>query len=221
MHLKNMIGCLILIIAPLAGHSQMFDTGNKVGIGTSAPQSKLHVRQSGTIGSKWNPSAAYLQLSDGTVTMIADGNELYTSDALYLGFGVGKNIIFREVGPTSARNLMRINANGQVGIGIDNPRGKLDVNGTVRSKEVLIETTNWPDYVFEKDYALMSLPETEAFINTHGHLPEVPSADEVVTNGIPVGEMNVKLLQKIEELTLHVIQLRKELNALQSVHEKE
>ena len=87
---------------------------------------------------------------------------------------------------------------------------KLNVNGTVRSKEIVCETSNWPDYVFEENYDLKSLAEIEDFIQTEGHLPNIPSAEEVAEDGIALAKMNALLLEKIEELTLHMIRLEKE-----------
>ncbi|MDR1715291.1 MAG: hypothetical protein LBS20_05560 [Prevotella sp.] len=87
---------------------------------------------------------------------------------------------------------------------------KLDINGTIRSKEVKIEATGWSDFVFNKDYQLPTLQAVEQHINDKGHLPDIPSEKEVIKNGISVGEMQAKLLQKIEELTLYVIDLKKE-----------
>ncbi len=105
---------------------------------------------------------------------------------------------------------------GQVGIGTSNPRQKLDVNGTIRAREIRVEASPWPDYVFEEDYDLPSLDETEKFIAQHKHLPEIPSAKEVENNGIALGEMNAKLLQKIEELTLHLIEQDKRIKTLEN-----
>lgn len=99
--------------------------------------------------------------------------------------------------------------NGNVGIGTATPNAKLAVNGNIRAKEIKVETVNWPDYVFAKDYQLPSLQETEQHIKEKGHLPGIPSAEEVKSNGIDLGEMNAKLLKKIEELTLHLIELNK------------
>jgi len=90
---------------------------------------------------------------------------------------------------------------------------RLSVNGKVRAHEVKVYTT-WADFVFDKNYQLPTLKEIEAYINTHGHLQDIPSEAEVAKNGIEVGEMNKLLLQKIEELTLHVIQLNKEVQEL-------
>ena len=83
-------------------------------------------------------------------------------------------------------------------------------DGTVRATEVRVKVPVFPDYVFEKNYKLPTLEEVEAYINKHGHLEGIPSAKEVEENeGISLGEMNVKLLEKIEELTLYLIEQNK------------
>jgi hypothetical protein len=105
---------------------------------------------------------------------------------------------------------------GNVGIGTTTPREKLSVNGNIRAREIKVETANWPDYVFAKDYVLPSLKETEKHIQEKGHLPGIPSAEEVKSNGVDLGEMNAKLLKKIEELTLHLIEQNKMLQAQQT-----
>lgn len=110
------------------------------------------------------------------------------------------------------------NNTGNVGIGTpltSNPNNyKLAVNGKLGAKEVQIENSSWPDFVFLNEYKLMTLPELEGYIKQNGHLPEIPSAKEVEENGILVGEMNAKLLQKVEELTLYIIELEKKLEAI-------
>lgn len=100
---------------------------------------------------------------------------------------------------------------GNFGIGTTNPKNKLDVNGTIHSKEVKVDLLEWPDYVFKKDYSLPTLTEVEKHINENGHLKDIPSEKEVLKNGINLGEMDAKLLQKIEELTLYVIDLNKKI----------
>nr|WP_068890589.1 hypothetical protein [Pedobacter panaciterrae] len=98
---------------------------------------------------------------------------------------------------------------GNVGIGTLNPKEKLSINGKIRAQEIKVETANWPDYVFAKDYQLPTLQEIEKHIKEKGHLPGIPSAEEVKVNGVDLGEMNAKLLKKIEELMLYMIELEK------------
>ena len=92
---------------------------------------------------------------------------------------------------------------------------KLLSNGTLVAQDFQVTLNNWPDFVFEKDYSLMNLSETEAFIKENKHLPEIPSAKEIEENGLNLGEMQAKLLQKIEELTLHAIEQQKLIEKLQ------
>jgi len=95
---------------------------------------------------------------------------------------------------------------GKVGIKTTTPGDyDLAVNGKIRTKEVKVEAANWPDYVFQDGYKSMPLPELKKFIETHKHLPEIPSAKEVGLNGVSLGEMNKLLVKKIEELTLMLI----------------
>ena len=105
---------------------------------------------------------------------------------------------------------------GNVGIGTTNPNNKLDVNGTIHSKEVKVDMTGWSDFVFKKEYDLPTLAEVEKHINEKGHLENIPSEEEVLKNGINLGEMNAKLLHKIEELTLYVIEIKKEIKFLKT-----
>ena len=99
---------------------------------------------------------------------------------------------------------------GNVGIGTTNPTNKLDVNGTIHSKEVKVDMNGWSDFVFKKEYNLPTLEEVEKHITEKGHLENIPTEKEVLENGINLGEMNAKLLQKIEELTLYMIEMKKE-----------
>lgn len=93
---------------------------------------------------------------------------------------------------------------------------KLAVGGKTVTEEVVVKLqANWPDYVFANDYYLMPLMELERYINQHKHLPEVPSATDVKENGVALGELNATLLKKIEELTLYMIELKKENEAQQ------
>jgi hypothetical protein len=107
---------------------------------------------------------------------------------------------------------------GNVGIGTTTPGSyKLAVEGKIGAREVNVTTAAWSDYVFHADYKLRPLSEVQQYIEENHHLPEVPSEKEVLANGQNLGEMNVVLLKKIEELTLYVIELNKEIKSLKSI----
>lgn len=99
-----------------------------------------------------------------------------------------------------------------MGIGTQ-PDATLTVKGDIHTQEVTVDLQGAvaPDFVFEEDYDLKSLEETEEYIKANKHLPEIPSASEMEENGFGLKEMDLKLLQKVEELTLHLIQQNKEL----------
>jgi hypothetical protein len=88
---------------------------------------------------------------------------------------------------------------------------RIESNGMVRARKVKVDSETWPDYVFEKDYKLLPLDELEIFLIQNKHLPSVPSEQQIKEEGIDLGEMNVKMMEKIEELTLYLIQQNKEL----------
>lgn len=140
----------------------------------------------------WNAAKVYtgvLPNGGGTVRAEAKGGRLSIGDHLYVAH------------------------NGRVGIGTTVPKETLSVNGKIRVHEVKVETTNWPDYVFTKDYKLMPLDSLKDFIEINGHLPEMPTAQEVEANGVQLGEMINKLLKKNEELTLHLIEKNSEIES--------
>jgi hypothetical protein len=105
--------------------------------------------------------------------------------------------------------------NGNIGVGTATPTEKLSVNGKIRAKEIKVET-GWADFVFAKAYKLPTLQAIESHIKEKGHLPGIPSAAEVEKNGVELGDMNKRLLQKIEELTLYLIEQKKEIDALKA-----
>ena len=96
---------------------------------------------------------------------------------------------------------MTINSSGKVGIGTKTTGNhRLAVEGSIGAREVNVNLNSWPDYVFKDKYDLISLDDLKEFINSHQHLPEIPSEQDVLAAGIDVGEMNALLLKKIEEL---------------------
>ncbi len=129
--------------------------------------------------------------------------------------GGGGTSVWSEANTTASYN-------GEVAIGRATvPNGyKLAVEGHVRAREVRVDQENWPDYVFKEGYDLPTLEEIQEHIQEKGHLPNIPSATEVEANGVQLGEMDRLLLEKIEQLTLYVIQLKKENNQQQRTIEK-
>lgn len=94
---------------------------------------------------------------------------------------------------------------------------QIENNGLVRAREIKVDlATNWPDYVFEKEYKLKPLSYVKTFVDENGHLPGVPSAEKIKEDGIPLGEMNRILLEKVEELTLYLLEQDEKIKALES-----
>ncbi len=134
-------------------------------------------------------------------------------------FGIGASgskFYFSHVNTdgTGAANYYMVvdGSNGNIGIGTDNPPSmyKLAVEGTIGARKVKVQQGTWSDFVFHDDYKLPSLNEVETFVQQNKHLPGIPSEAEVLKDGLDVGEMNKLLLQKVEELTLYIIDLKKE-----------
>lgn len=106
--------------------------------------------------------------------------------------------------------------NGGLGLGTSDLKGyKLAVNGNIRAKEIKVEATNWPDYVFQKAYKLPSLAFIKTYIDQNQHLPEMPSEQEITKNGVSLGEVVKIQTKKIEELTLYLIEKDEQVNKLQ------
>ncbi|MFK8060565.1 MAG: hypothetical protein AB8B78_10790 [Polaribacter sp.] len=145
---------------------------------------------------------------------------LVTKEYIKNEFTLGKNQSpWDNTNATNAsQNSTDINyLNGNVGIGTTNTQGfKLGVNGNIAALDVKIDTyANWPDFVFKKEYNLPKLNQVEKYIEKNGHLENIPSAKKVKQDGFYLAKMNAKLLQKVEELTLYIINQDKRIKALE------
>lgn len=121
---------------------------------------------------------------------------------------------------SSGTSLLFVRDDGNIGVGTTTPQAKFSVNGDVYSKKIKVTQTGWPDFVFSEKYTLMPLKELEKFIQAHNHLPGISSSKEVETEGLDVGGMQALQMQKIEELTLYIIELNKKIDELsKKVHE--
>jgi len=175
----------------------VFDDG-KVGIKTYYPHYDLDVQ--GSIFSKkltLFDENLYLENIEGWVLRAnAQGNAYWTDPAM----------LNDDDWIISGNNIHRWD--GTVGIGTNNTYGyKLAVNGAIITEEVTVKVSeDWPDYVFNKDYALLPLQQLESYIESNMHLPGIPSAEDIIDEGLKLGEMERLLLKKIEELTLYIIQ---------------
>lgn len=190
------------------------DTSGNVGIGCDPGSSPLKVYKSELPTFELASSVSKLQIGMATCPdCFATG--AVSGDAVLRTLGKNNSIILSI--PNNINNGKSFigfadEANG-IWVKVCNNK-TMRVNGTIIASEILVKADVWADYVFKPTYKLMSLPEVEQFVKTNNHLPEIPSANEVSKNGISVGEMQNKLLQKVEELTLYVIEQQKEINQL-------
>lgn len=173
----------------------------KVGVNNTSPQATLDVNGSTIINGHLTGSSATFN-STGTFGGAITSGSYIVAQSGVVSYDPGGSELNRFGGTTKFA--------GAVNIGTSQTNANLYVNGTIKSKEVKVEATvTVPDYVFEKSYDLKSLQEVEKYITQNKHLPEIPSAKVIEKDGIKVGEMQLGLLKKIEELTLYLIEQNK------------
>jgi len=186
-------------------------TGN-VGIGTNFPSEKLHVDGKVYVNSSTNSDDIFkIRVPAVGLSMIVTmGSNANSGGMLRLK---SENVTYVELNAAGTSFIA-----GPLAVGKDSPPisgYKLDVDGKIRANEIVVNTGG-ADFVFEDNYNLKSLNEVESFIKENKHLPEIPTAKEVQENGVSLGEMQTKLLQKVEELTLYIIEQEKRIKELES-----
>ncbi|MGY3214781.1 hypothetical protein [Mucilaginibacter sp. HD30] len=203
---------LIALFAALQvsfAQTNTFPASGNVGIGTTSPVNALNI----------------------VVNSLGYGDPQYASAVRVNDFGNGTGLLLgvastlnngyiQTVQPHvswASRSLVLQPLDGNVGIGTTDTQGyKLAVNGSAIATSMKVKPNgSWPDFVFLKDYRLPTLTEVKTYIDKNQHLPDMPSADEVHTNGLDLGEMNRLLLKKVEELTLYLIEKDKQLSEQQ------
>ena len=196
-------------IYPTWLEDMLLTSSGQLGIGVSNPAAKLHVRGGEDVN---YASDGHLMLGENSATnMIFDQNEILARNngspsPLYLQFDGGDLLLCTQEA-------------GAVGIGVGSgniPNGYLlAVDGKIISEELRVDMSgSWPDYVFAEDYVLTPLDDLDAQISELGHLPGMPSAAQVKHSGQMVGDIQRRLLEKVEELTLYVIEQQREIGQL-------
>ncbi len=208
------------------GNNVIFNkNGGNVGIGTSNPVQKLTVSGNQNL----NEGAPTNGQNSTALLRIQSSHSSY-GEVMDFGMNVGPSYGWIQPqdlnNPNTFYNLSINPKGGNVGIGTQNPDHKLTVKGIIHAEDIIIDLNVPADYVFQKyyddyssireDYSLMSLGEVESFIKENKHLPEIPSGDQMTEVGLTVGVFHMKLLQKIEELTLYLISQDKEIKNLKS-----
>ncbi len=206
-------------------------TGGDVGIGTSTPSN----------AQGWNRVLDVHGENHSKILITTKNATVRTGIFSHSSWGGSAN---GRIGTESNHDLrimagygkdqITVKTNGNVGIGTTNPAYTLEVNGTVKASVLKSTAHTWSDFVFEDGYELISLEKVQKHIKEFGHLPGIPSEKEVTAKGIDLAQMDAKLLQKIEELTLYTIaqeeklehqnfkieKLEKENAALKSINSK-
>ncbi|MBP8753874.1 MAG: hypothetical protein KBF51_12430 [Chitinophagales bacterium] len=185
----------------------LYINGN-TGIGISAPSVKLHV--SGGSDAELGSGGYFIIGSTTSTNIVMDNNEIQGRDN-----GAVSKLYFNYEGGDIAMGVL----GGNVTIGTNTAASgyKLSVDGKVMCEELKVQLSgSWPDYVFNEDYKLMPLNELENFISANNHLPNIPAASEIETNGLEVGEMQKLMMEKMEEFTLYLIEMKKENDGLKA-----
>ncbi len=184
-------------------------SNGNVGINSTSPYQKLTVNGvlgiygSGLDGSALQHTSIYSDVSNGLLI-----------EAPKTSSGTKLDISFNWRGGGTVPFIIKA-SNSYIGLGTANPDEKLTVKGKVHAEEVRVDlSVPGPDYVFEKDYDLLPLKDLEAYVTSNKHLPEVPSSSEMMEKGLELKEMNLLLLKKVEELTLHLIEANKKIDGL-------
>ncbi|HRN55614.1 MAG TPA: hypothetical protein PLL71_04150 [Agriterribacter sp.] len=208
----------IIFIAHIAFSQNTFPSSGNVGIGTVSPDAGLEI-----IGGDANLTVLKLKgASDQAAgSSIIDIISKSTSivGAHFVRAGNNIDLLFKATADNSIKtqiSTLGMYTQGVLGVGTFDTKGyKLAVGGNMVAEKIKVKLmSNWPDYVFEQHYRLLSLSELEEFIRKNNHLPEIPSALEVEQKGLDLGENQALLLKKIEELTLYIIELKKENTAM-------
>lgn len=215
--MKKILGTLVLSIgatiafgqAAWTGSATAVTTNSACGVGTNAPLAKLQVHLNNSTGNT-APSLLVSSANGG------NGYPNIMEVINYMAFGSGwtpsKDFWVATNGVVGVKSSLRIGAKAANGA---YSNYALSVDGDMIAKRCVIQVDNWADYVFADDYSLPALGEVASYVKENKHLPGVPSEAEVKEKGIDMGEMNKIMMQKMEELTLYIIEQDKKIKILE------
>ena len=195
----------------------------KVGIGTHAPLSQLHIHDPNNTNSKVYITPKNIYSGDSATLFLAEDNDAtYGMYWMYDGSGNEMELWGKMNTTFNGPHLKIKRDNGMVAIGDYYADGyRLSVDGKIMCEEVRVSLQDdWPDYVFHKNYDLLSVERLEEYIDSNGHLPNIPSSDAIENSGLEVGEMQRLMMEKIEELTLYIIEQQKHIEELEGKIDK-
>jgi hypothetical protein len=203
---------------PISGYQNVLTVtqSGRLGIKNASPGTELDITGQGRItGSVLSSPGLFGNLTSGGGFFLRNNAD---RKAMYFD---GTKIQTQEFNLSSSGSFaipLLVNPfGGNVGIGtLDPGTYKLAVNGNIHSKEVVVES-GWADYVFENNYPLTALPELEKFILEHRHLPNIPSTSDIEKNGLQLGDIQKRMMEKIEELTLYIIEQNKKIDKLEKL----
>jgi len=223
------LAVFVLVALNVRGQrTNKLDSTGYVGIGTIAPVVKLSIEETDSSQSNFlrfntkdmNNSHMYFGTANSSfnVNTYKMQSVLESYRNLHISAATATSSIFFETGRVDANAPIRmmINSAGDVGIGTTAPGPyKLAVEGTIGARKIRVtQVKPWADFVFAASYKLPTIQDVENFISIHQRLPDIPSAAEVAKDGIDLGDMNQKLLQKIEEQMLYIIEMNKKITSL-------
>ncbi|WEA00656.1 hypothetical protein [Mucilaginibacter sp. SJ] len=219
---KTLLSLTLLLTSSIIANAQWTTNGtvtsttNSVGISTTAPISRFQVNSTVnkfSVGSAFyqglNYGTSYVGFNAARTTLTSSTDWTIDGDGYHNGGGViyadiYGNIYLSPLGSTGtgSRTLTDLEVKNSIAL-------RVGADGTVYAKKIMVSTTTFPDYVFKKDYRLLSLSEVKAYIDQHQHLPEIPSEQDIVKDGLNLAEMNKLLMKEVEELTLYLIDSEK------------
>ena len=195
--------------------NDVLNIGDSIGLNVVNPKERLEVGGNiRALGAKLNNTSGSTEINFLSSDVEKGFIQLTGTNGDNFRLGtVSSNETGKFIVRTNGADRIYVDAGGNVSIGTSAVASgfKLSINGKAICEELKVQLSgNWPDYVFKKDYNLMTLPQLEQFIKANEHLPNIPKASEVEKSGIEVGDMQKRMMEKIEELTLYIIDLQKQ-----------